>query len=299
MSQPLNFFYIIFCFKKILQNKIILVHYPNPLAFLILLFFFNKKIIIFWHSDILNKGIILNLFSYIEKIIIKRSSRIIVTSKDYLYSSKPLSKFKHKTEVISLTIKEDFKYKKPSVDQKILSKKYILSVGRLVKYKGFQYLVRSMRHLPKNINLILVGDGPELQKLKENINTKNLKKRIIILTRVSETEKNWLIKNCYIFCLPSVNRSEAFGVSLLEALAHGKPLITSKIKGSGMNSINVEKITGFFSKPMSPRSISNTILKLHKIKNKNNFINNCKFRYKNFFSQEIFVKKIIKLFQSI
>ena len=112
-------------------------------------------------------------------------------------------------------------------------------------------------------------------------------------------KKNWLIKNCYIFCLPSVNRSEAFGVSLLEGLSSWQTLNYLKNKRFGDEFYNVEKITGFFSKPMSPRSISNTILKLHKIKNKNNFINNCKFRYKNFFSQEIFVKKIIKLFQSI
>ena len=150
-----------------------------------------------------------------------------------------------------------------------------------------------MKNLPSNLNLIIIGKGPLKSKLCDLIERENLNKRINILSNISDTEKNWIIKNSYIFCLPSINRSEAFGVSLLEAMRHGKPLFTSKINGSGINSVNIKGKTGYYFKPMSSKSISMSINNFIKSKQKYVEISKqCKKIFKEKFNEDIFLKRI-------
>ena len=295
LSQPINFGYIFFSFIKIFKNNEIFIHYPNPLVFILLIPFIRKKIIIFWHSDILNKGNTYKFYKFIENLILRRASKIIVTSKSYASFSKPLKKFKYKIHIVNLTINENIKYKNPFIRKEVLSKKYILSTGRLVEYKGYEYLIKSFKFLPQDLKLIIVGNGILNKKLNNLVKNLKLTNKVSILNNLNNNEKNWLIKKCYSFCLPSLNRSEAFGVSLLEAMFHGKPLITSKINGSGVQEVNIEKITGYSCKARSPKSLSKIIKRIYLNKEKIHFYKNCRYRYKNKFSEKIFIKKISEL----
>lgn len=295
LSQPFSFTYIVFSFLKIFRNNEIFVHYPNPLVFILLSLFRKKKIIIFWHSDILNKGNTYKWYRFIENLILKRASKIIVTSKSYSSFSKPLKNFKYKIHVVNLTINENIKYKNPFIRKEILSKRYILSIGRLVEYKGYEYLIKSFKFLPQNLKLIIVGNGKLNKKLNNLVKNLKLMNKVSILNNLNSNEKNWLIKKCYAFCLPSINRSEAFGVVLLEAMFHGKPLITSKIKGSGIQEVNIDKMTGYSCKARSPKSLANIIKRIYHNKEKILFYKNCRYRYKNKFSEKIFIKKISEL----
>lgn len=246
-NQPISFKYL---FKSIIEFRkvdIIHVHSPNVLAYAALLFCFGKKIIIHWHSDILNKGILYKIIRPLEYYVINKADRIIVTSSEYYNYSQPLKRFSSKVSIIPLGINDNIT-RKSSIDNslffdKFKNKEIILSVGRLVKYKGYELLINASKYFSENIVTIIIGTGPERNRIFSLIKKNNIN-NVYLLENINDSQKNELYQKSKIFCLPSLNRQEAFGVVLLEALSFGKPLIVNKITGSGINWVNKNKCTG-------------------------------------------------------
>ncbi|WP_231894433.1 glycosyltransferase [Vibrio tritonius] len=105
--------------------------------------------------------------------------------------------------------------------------KYICVVGRLIKIKRFNDVVSSMRFLPDNVNLIIIGDGPEHESIK------NLASNLGLLDRVHFV--GW-VNNPYSFisrclCLVCSSESESFGNVIIESYACGVPVISSRCGG--------------------------------------------------------------------
>ena len=107
-----------------------------------------------------------------------------------------------------------------------LNKKTILFVGRLVPYKGVKHLIEAVKKI-KDTTLLIVGDGPLKAELQKQARDSN----IIFISNVSEKMLPQYYAACDLFILPSVTRQEAFGITLLEAMASAKPTITSNISG--------------------------------------------------------------------
>jgi rhamnosyl/mannosyltransferase len=98
--------------------------------------------------------------------------------------------------------------------------------------------------------LVIAGDGPERRRLEALCRSLGLK-NVAFLGEVSEIQKAALLRACYGFVFPSNLPSEAFGVSLLEAAMHGKPMITCEI-GTGTSFINIDRETGLVVNAFSP-----------------------------------------------
>ena len=112
----------------------------------------------------------------------------------------------------------------------------ILSIGRLAYYKGFSTLIRAVAGLPE-VQLLIVGDGElrdELQRLISKVTPSGAGPNIHLLGNVDDAEKHALLESCDLFCLASRERTEAFGMVLLEAMHHSRPCIVSALEGSGM-----------------------------------------------------------------
>jgi rhamnosyl/mannosyltransferase len=71
------------------------------------------------------------------------------------------------------------------------------------------------------------------------------------------------MRGCELFCLPSIERTEAFGIVLLEAMAMGKPCISTSIPGSGTGWVNRDGETGVVVKPDDVEGLAAAIMKLH------------------------------------
>lgn len=141
-NNPFSVKYIYLFFKNLKSCDIIHFHFPNILAIFVLIFLKKKnhKIIIHWHSDILTYRIFYFFIIPFEKIIINKSDSIIVTSYDYYKSSLPLKNIPESKITIIPTGSPNrllSKYVRP------YKKNYILSIGRLVKYKGFDKLIKA------------------------------------------------------------------------------------------------------------------------------------------------------------
>lgn len=219
-----------------LRNKfdLFIGHMPNPLCIILLLM--PKKYILFWHSDIINKNFILKfIYRPIELLLILFAKKIIFTSKEY-YETSYAKIFSKPYAIIPLSTDRRLAKKK------IFSKK-LLSVGRLVSYKNYFFLLKVMSKIPQ-YSLTIVGDGPDYLKIKKYIAENNII-NVFIKRKISNLELSNIYDSHDIFCLASNTRAEAFGIVLIEALSFGLPILVGKNEGSGMLSICENNYNGF------------------------------------------------------
>jgi len=104
---------------------------------------------------------------------------------------------------------------------------YILSLGRLVRLKGLDSLIRAMQHT--KCHLRICGEGPERRKLERLAQHLGLTDRIDFMGWISEEEKHRMLCECRMFAIPSVH--EAYGMVAAEAMSYGKPVIASNTGG--------------------------------------------------------------------
>ncbi len=250
--------------KKIKDKyDIIHVHLPNPMANLALFLTRPKaKIILHWHSDIIKQKFILKFYSPLQKWLLQRADSVVITTPTYLEGSKTLQNYHQKVTYIPIGID----YKEFPINQTFLEhlkrenqhKKVILSLGRLVYYKGFEYLIESAKYLPKNFLILIIGEGHLQEKLQHKINEKQLQHKVKLLGKVPFNELGAYYQLCDIFCMPSTERSEAFGVVQIEAMAFEKPIVSTNIKGSGVAWVNKDNISGKIVEPKNPKTLADT-----------------------------------------
>lgn len=104
---------------------------------------------------------------------------------------------------------------------------YILFLGRLVGTKGLPYLVKAMSKVDGK--LVIVGDGPERERLEQLAASQGIGERIEFTGRVSTERKAELLSSCKVFVMPSL--FESYGIAVTEAMIWGKPVVASKVGG--------------------------------------------------------------------
>lgn len=297
---------------KSFQPDIIHIHMPNTSAFWLLMLPLAKQIpwIIHWHSDVVNNNLswafslAYKVYKPFEQLLLKKSKKIIATSPHYLESSPALKKWQKKSHIIPLGIKPQ----SPENTQESLtqaenywdnSQYKLLSIGRLTYYKGHQYLIEAMKNIDQT-KLIIIGHGEEYHKLSALINKLDLNDRVILAGNLDDHLLHALLTTCDIFCLPSIERTEAFGLVLLEAMSHSKPLLVSNIPGSGMTWVCQDQQTGLFSAPEDSYDISEKIQQLLLNNNKRSqFGKNAYERLKQQFSLKSVADKTLALYHEI
>ncbi len=245
------------------RPDVVHVHMPNASAFWLLLTKNDFKLVIHWHSDVVsseNDWKLKTLYPFYriwETRLLARADNVIATSRPYLDTSIPLRRFKHKCRVIPLGINpsrlESFK-KTLRVSARI-SEVFILSAGRFTYYKGYEYLIRACT-LGYKGRLVIAGGGPLMPDLERLVRRLRLSDRVFMPGKLSNFDLHQYFQGCRAFCLPSIERTEAFGMVLLEAMFYGKPLITTRIEGSGMNEVNIHEQTGLVVSPEDPDALA-------------------------------------------
>ena len=299
-------FHLITRLCKIASNyTIITIHHPDPMSALALYFANPKcKIVLYWHSDIVKQKLTYSFFRPLEKWILKRADMILCTSPKYLSESPVLQPYKSKAGFVPIGVTQKKSQENDKLSDEIKKenqgKFIVLSIGRFSYYKGFRYLVEALRNLDNNYKLFIIGDGEEFVMLQQLIMEHKLSERVVLLGVQSDIVKNAYLRACDVFVLPSIYKSEAFGIVQIEAMAFGKPVISTRIEGSGVDWVNLDGESGLTVPIKNYESISDKIKLLREDRELYNKLSKGALnRYETMFTTEIMISSLIKVYKSL
>lgn len=237
-------------------------HYPWPFGDVLeLLGNPGKPYVITYHSDIVRQRVAETLYAPLRSHFVAGASSIITTSPAYARTSEYLSRTGRAVDVIPLSI--DPSEIKPTPDeialiwQRRFPRPFFFFVGVLRYYKGLEYLIEAARIT--GFDVVIAGDGPERERL--HYLAAGLA-NVHFLGKISDEDKFALIRLCRAVVFPSHLRAEAFGVSLLEGAALGKPMISTEI-GTGTSYVNVHAETGLVVPPANPEAFAAALQMLY------------------------------------
>lgn len=134
----------------------------------------------------------------------------------------------------------------------------VLTITRIVPGKGVDLLIQAMPLLPKTVQLLVAGDGSQLEIIKERVKSLGLKTRVRFAGWVSEDEKQRLIDEADIFCLPS--SYDSFGMGFLEAMANGLPVVA--LDWGPISDVVSNGRAGILIRDKDPRQLSDAIVRM-------------------------------------
>jgi glycosyltransferase involved in cell wall biosynthesis len=218
------------------------LHMPNPAVFWALALPSARRLpwVVHWHADVpvdaqdRRVRALYRFYQPMENAVLRRASAVIATSTAYASSSEPLRPWRDKVRVVPLGLPDrapalpDPSPWPPGTDFRILF------VGRFSYYKGLEVLVEAMRALPRDCGLLLVGDGERRAAIEAAVRMHGLADRVRFAGALVDSALARALAAADVLCLPSIERSEAFGLVLLEAMRAGVPCVATAVPGSGM-----------------------------------------------------------------
>lgn len=231
--------------------EIVHLHHPNPIAVLAYLMSGHRgKLVITYHSDIVRQKRLGQAFQPVLDRSMKRADAIIATSPNYLATSTVLQAHKDRCTVLPYGIPvEQFAHRdEPAIAalRERYGSRVVISVGRLIYYKGFDVLVRAMKDV--NGTLLVVGDGPLRSELEALARSLGIADRVHFLGEIHNRDVAAYYHASDVFALASVARSEAFGIVQLEAMACGLPVVNTSLD-SGVPFVSLDGLTGLTVPP--------------------------------------------------
>lgn len=133
--------------------------------------------------------------------------------------------------------------------------KVIITTSRLVVKNGVGDLLEAMRYLPENVKLLVIGSGPLERALKLQTTNYKLQTRVQFLGYIPHDELPAYLHTSDVFVRPSL--SEGLGISFLEAMAAGLPVVATPV--GGIPDFLTDRETGLFCEPHNPKSIAEQV----------------------------------------
>jgi glycosyltransferase involved in cell wall biosynthesis len=234
------------------------VHVPNPAAVLAYLASgYRGPLVVTYHSDTVKQKILGRIFEPFLNAALRKSAAIIATSPNYLATSPVLQAFRERCHVIPYGIDTtQFEQCDPEAVRKIrerFGQRLVISVGRLVYYKGFDVLIRAMASVRGK--LVIVGDGPLRGELESLATQLGVAEKVIFAGEINNAEVMAYYHAADLFALASVARSEAFGIVQIEAMAAGLPVVNTKLD-SGVPFVSLDGETGLTVPPSDPAALA-------------------------------------------
>lgn len=265
-SCPLSLSFIRL-FRKMAKNAdAVHINVPFPLAdAALLLSGYKGKVAVSWHSDVVKQKKLMRFYKPFMMYLLRRADVIFTATEGHIDGSDYLSEFREKCRILPYGITPE-KYlaekRIPYLTDRLTDKKSVkvFFTGRLVYYKGADVLLKAFS-MVEGCELFIAGTGELEGKLKKYAKAHGLEKKVHFLGFLPDNELRQAYADCDIFVLPSVAKSEAFGIVQLEAMIYGKPVINTKLP-SGVPHVSIHGRTGFTVPPSSPKALAAAVNKL-------------------------------------
>lgn len=206
-----------------------------------------------YHSDIVRQETALALYRPLLERVLDRVDLIVAASPQMIEHSPFLAPRAEKCRLVTYGVPVERQADTPETLARAAAiraehggRKIVLFVGRLVYYKGADVLVDAMADV--DADLVLVGSGPLEPALREAATRHGIGERVTFLPPQPEAELAALYHAADVFALPSVARSEAFGLVQVEAMAAGTPVVSTTLP-TGVPFVNRNGVTGLTVTP--------------------------------------------------
>lgn len=238
------------------EADVVHLHHPNPAGSLAWLASRHRgPLVVTYHSDIVRQKVLGALANPVLDGVLARADAIIASSPGYAASSPVLRRHADRVRVIPFGLDARALGEAAPDAVRALRERHgprvVLAVGRLVYYKGLQYLVRAMREV--EATLLVAGDGPLRPELEAETRAAGLADRVVFLGAVADLRPYYQAAD--VFVLPSVARSEAFGLVQLEAMACGVPVVNTRLD-TGVPFVSRDGETGFTVPPADASALA-------------------------------------------
>ena len=283
------------------KYDVIHVHHPDPMACMALFFSgYRGKVVLHWHSDIVRQKHLMKLYLPFQKWLIRRADLIVGTTPIYVKESPDLQAVQHKVTHLPIGVEEmplDMEGAQ-RLREKYRGRKMVFSLGRLVPYKGYKYLIEAAQYLPDDYVVIIGGTGPLEGEHRALIEQLHLEEKVKLIGFVHDEELPAYYTACELFVLPSVQKTEAFGIVQIEAMSCGKPVIATRIPGSGTSWVNEHGISGLNVMPEQPKEIAEAILAITKDRDAYEvYATGARLRYEKHFVKERMIAGALEIYK--
>lgn len=279
------------------------IHHPDPMACIALFFSgYKGKVILHWHSDILKQKLLLKLFAPFQQWLINRADVVVGTTPVYVKESPFLQTVQDKVTHIPIGIEplQPDAVRVEEIRRLYKGKKIIFSLGRLVEYKGFSYLIDAASKLGDDYVILIGGTGPLQKDLQTQIDKQGLQERVLLLGYIHDDDIPNYFEASELFVLSSVMKTEAFAIVQIEAMSCGTPIVATRIKESGVSWVNQHKISGLNVPVRDAHALADAILRFFSDKDlQHRLAKGAKERFNTFFTRDQMTRKCMDLYSEL
>jgi len=249
------------------SRDVTVLHEPNPVALVSDCVTLSRGPLVVWfHSEVVRPQWKYELmYRPFLRRVLSRASRIVVSSPRLAEYARELSDFRHKCVVIPFGLDTSHLAETPAIAARAagIAREFpgprVLFVGRLVPYKGVDVLIDAIASV--QATCLIVGDGPLRASLESHAASRGVSSRVRFLGGVSDADLAAHLHACDLFVLPSVTRQETFGVVQLEAMACGRPVVSTDLE-TGVPWVNQHESTGLVVRPGDAAALAAALTRL-------------------------------------
>jgi len=248
---------------------IVHLHFPDPLGQLTAMSLPRSvKRVISWHSDIVKQRTALRFYRPLLDPFVRDADAIIGASPQHFSSSQQMAagKAAQLREVIpygfdpgAFEWNEAARARQRALAAEPRTRPVIFTVGRHVYYKGFDVLIRALRSV--DAELWIGGRGPLTEQWRQTAHAAGVADRVRFAGFIPDDELVAWYDACDVFCMPSTERAEQFGLVQLEAMHRGKPVIATRL-GTGVEYVTRDEVTGLLVAPGDEQALAAALNRL-------------------------------------
>jgi glycosyltransferase involved in cell wall biosynthesis len=251
-----------------LKPDLIHLHHPCPTCDLALWRLSARErppFVVTWHSDVVRQKLAYRAYQPLQRWMLRHAAFVMPTSERYLASSAQLAPAREKCRVVPLGI--DFDEAVPPPDpvrvaawrERLGPEPVVLFVGVLRYYKGLHDLLDAWARVASPAKLVIAGAGPlrdELEARAKALGSRGAS--VVFAGRVDDPDAAALRSLASVAVLPSHLRAEAFGLSQVEAMAAGLPVIACDLD-TGVPEVNRHDVSGLIVPPRDPAALADAL----------------------------------------